>query len=236
LSNQISRIKLTEIENISNYDEKFVPSSTVLSGKYFIKCIENNLSILCMVDYSDKVKMFYCNQTIDETSDVICLHFIGLKLGIHKCFVILTTTDHSDYVLSATVEVKDPLPMLPHVSLKSHLTTVNTVTKTLHFNAAVGERVEEELAIHSSNEALENALVNMSKWELNKDDLNQLIQTDTLKFAALSNKFSRLFEKNLCYISDNNLNFSVEQLGSRHFEVPSAVIVPLYGKLELYLS
>ena len=170
--------------------------------------------------------MFCCN----DVSDMIRLHFIGLKLGIHKCYAVLTTTDHDDYVLSATVEVKDPLPTLPQVASRSYPTTVNTVTKTLHFNAAVGEVVTEELVIHSSNEALENALVHMSTWELKKEDLNKLTQTDTLKFAALSNKYSCLFENNLCSISDNNLNFSIETLGSQTFELQSVVNVPLNGK------
>ena len=174
--------------------------------------------------------MFYCSQELDTKLNFIRLQFVGLKLGFHQCYIIVTNSEQYDIVLSATAEVKEPLPMLPSIAFKSQHTTVNLETKTIHLNTVIGETIEEHFIVQSRNEAFEDALIQMSKWEMSERDLNQHLRTGTLKFATLSCKFSKLFGEDLVHnISEDIVTFTTENNSSENFHLPSILNVPTHG-------
>lgn len=175
----------------------------------------------------DGLNLFHSNESsvcLDpNTPTVITVYFIPLKLTPRHCSIVLSSPDHGDIVISVTALVNNPLPTLPELLHPCRSTIVNVEARTIHFNTTSNLHVEENVIIHSSNVSLENALLEISKWELSDSDLKRRVLTESLHYKALSSGITLDFLE----LSGNEaIVFTIEGSDNEHFVFPDQVTVP----------
>lgn len=162
------------------------------------------------------------------SSSDITIQFVPLKLNTRHCCVVLSDKGVGDIVFSITGVVNKPLPLLPETLHSNHFTVVNSETRTLHLSATANSTVNESLIIRNPNLSLENALLEITKWKMNENDLKRRLLTESLRYAALSNGVSSLQQKNfLDTCNETALIFNVEGSDNTHFIFPGHVKVPI---------
>ena len=183
----------------------------------------------------DEVKLFHHDTSSTNfgsaNSTSLTLQFVGIMMGVRQCFVLLSSPEQPDFVFSATVEVKQPLPILPSVTCYDHHTCVNTETKTLNLSTYTGHAVHEDITVYPSNNAFENALIQMTKWDLDERESRQLILTGSLKYATLSSELSASSVGDIKRDSDGCMVFTVEGSDTQHFSLPPVVTVSVNGMI-----
>lgn len=151
-------------------------------------------------------------------------------MGIRQCYILLSSPEQQDLVFSVIVEVKRPLPMLPSVACYDQHTSIDADTKTLHMSTMNGHIVQEGIIVQPSNAAFENALIQVSKWELDEPELRQRMLTGSLKYATLSSDLSRLSVEDVVKSDcDGSMLFTVEGTDSQHFILPPVVNISTNG-------
>ena len=158
-----------------------------------------------------------------DTPTVFTVHFIPLKLTPRHCSIVLSSPDHGDMVISVTALVNNPLPTLPELLHPCQSTVVDVEARTLHFNTTSNLHVEVNIIIHSPNVSLENAILEISKWELSESDLKRRTLTESLHYKALSSGITLDF---LELSGDEAIAFTIEGSDSEHFSFPDQVTVP----------
>ena len=163
----------------------------------------------------------------------IVMKFVPLKRESRRCFIVLSNIELGDLVLSVSASVKHPQPILPQSNCLSSFTIVNPQTKTLHLKVHAGQSVEEEIVINSSNIAFENAILEISKWEMSGEELRRRQLTESLRYAALTTAIATLGLDNKVktYKDDQSgesevLFFSVHGSDMEHFSLPEEIAVP----------
>ena len=192
----------------------------------------------------DGLKSFHVNNHSvclkPNSQSVITMQFIPLKLAMRHCSVVLSNPNLGDIVCSVTGVVNKPIPLLPETVHQHRCTVVNSETRTLHLSATTDVDFIEDIIIHDCNIALENALLEVSKWELDERDVRRSLLTESLHYAALSRGFSQLHVTDFLEISktgsEETIVFSIEKSGDRHFNIPSQVNVPTSGACKHYFS
>lgn len=144
--------------------------------------------------------------------------------------MVLSNLELGDVVFSVTASVNKPIPMLPESLLKHQSAMVNLETRTLHLITAPNIELLQDITLWSCNFPLENALLEISKWELNEHDLKRRLLTESLHYAALSSGVSKLHINDFLEVcstgSTETIVFSVEGSDDKHFTLPSQVNVP----------
>lgn len=166
-------------------------------------------------------------------AEPILMKFVALKQDSRRCFIVLSNKDLGDLVLSINAVVKHPQPMLPHSNCLSSFTVINPQTKTLHLKVHAGQCVQEEIVIDSNNIAFENAILEISKWEMPEAELRRRQLTESLRYAALTTAISTLGlgnELKMCEdeksVDSDVLCFSVHGSDTEHFSLPDKIAVP----------
>lgn len=161
------------------------------------------------------------------------MQFVPLKLATRHCSVVLSNSELGDVVFSVTAFVNKPVPILPETKRQHRSTVVNSETRTLHLNTTSNLDFKEDIIIRNCNVSLENALLELSKWELDENDAKRSLLTESLHYAALSHGFSKLHVSDFLEISksgsEETIVFSVERSDDRHFNMPTQVKVPTSG-------
>lgn len=161
------------------------------------------------------------------------MKFVPLKLSPRHCSVVLANSDLGDIVLSVTAFVNKPVPILPEALQQHHSTVVDLETRTLHLNTASNLEVEENIIIRNCNISLENALLEVSKWELDEQDVKRTLLAESLHYAALSYGFTKLHLNDFLEIwnsgPEETIVFSVESSNQKQFTMPKQVNVPTAG-------
>lgn len=185
---------------------------------------------------NDKLKLFHCDQSSisfnSGSSTPLKLQFLGLMMGYRRCYILLSSSEQEDLVFSATVEVKEPLPMLPSVVHLDQHTVIDSDTKTLHLSTCTGYTVQEDIIIYPSNTAFENALIQLTKWDLSERELRQRVLTGSLQYAALSSNLSRLCVEDVVKNDhDETVIFTVDGTDTQFFHLPPVVNVSTNGMI-----
>ena len=146
------------------------------------------------------------------------------------CVVILSNKDFGDIVLYIDVSVKNPRPIAPQAKFLHPGTIVNKETSTVYLKSLTGEVVEEEIIIHSSNTALENAALELSKAEMTTKEIKRRLLTESLHYAALSTAVAALQLNPMVAGSqqeeDDKLIFTVKTSDSVHYSLPKEISIP----------
>lgn len=200
------------------------------------------LYVHCHVGSDDGLKSFHANNRSiclkPNSRSVITMQFIPLKLAVRNCFVVLSNPNLGDIVCSVSGLVNKPVPILPETVHQHCCTLVNPETSTLHLSTTTNVDFEEDIIIHDCNVALETALLELSKWELDECHIRRSLLTESLHYAALSHGFSQLHVADFLEISttgsEETIVFSIEKSGDdRHFTMPSQVNVPTSGACKI---
>ena len=189
--------------------------------------------ILFHTGSDDGLILFHSNnESIDldpDSSTVISIQFVPLKLNSRHCSIVLTNPELGDVVLSIIALVNKPLPMLPETLHHHHSTVMNSETNTLHLNTTVNSNVEEEIVMHISNSSLENALLEICKWEIGDNDLKRRLLAASLHYATLSSGVYKLQVNDFLEISQDGAEetvvFTIES-SNKHFILPDHVNIP----------
>ena len=182
----------------------------------------------------DKIHEFHCDISSmnfgSAAATSLELQFIGLMMGTRQCYVLLSSPGE-DLVVSVTAQVEQPLPMLPSVACYDRHTVVDSETNTLHLSSYSGDTVQEDITVHPSNTAFENALIQVTKWELSEHELKQRVRTESLQYAALTSNLSRLCVDDLVINDDGKaILFTVGSTNSKEFNLPPVVNIFTNGK------
>jgi hypothetical protein len=189
------------------------------------------------------LKFFHANDHFvflkPNSRSTIRMQFVPLKQTARHCSVVLSNSELGDMVFSVTGSVNKPLPILPETVQQHHYTVVNSETRTLHLSAIANSDFKEDIIIRNCNVSLENALLELSKWELDENTTKRNLLRESLHYAALSHGFSKLHVNDFLEISttgpDEVIVFSVEGSDSKHFRIPHQVNVPISGPGELLM-
>lgn len=168
---------------------------------------------------------------------VLTLKFLPLKLEPRHCAIVLKNKELGDIILSVYATVKHPKPIVPECKCLNSSTVVNTQTRTLHLKAHAGQRMDEEIIIHSNNVAFENAMLEISKWDMSSVELKRRILSKSLKYAALSTAIDTLGmdeeskeHKHQLLEGCERIVFSVEGSDTKHFQFPKEVSLSASNK------
>lgn len=116
----------------------------------------------------------------------LVLKFVPLKLMPRHCAITLKNKKLGDIVLSVYATVSLPKPSIPESRYLNSSTVVNSQTRTLHLKAHAGQTVKEEIIISTNNVALDNALLEISKWSMTQTEIKQRIVSESFKHVILS--------------------------------------------------
>ena len=161
------------------------------------------------------------------------LTFVPLKMEPRHCTVVLRNDALGEIVLSLAATVSLPFPILQKTSSEADSRFfVNKDSQTLHLKAYVGERVQEDLFVHSENPGLEKALLEVCQWGMDPEELCRRVLTDSLETAALATarEFFQLHERTLS--ATNNIGEYLDELvfnvegSDENFQLPETVCVP----------
>lgn len=153
----------------------------------------------------------------------LSLKFVPLKLMPRHCAIILKNKKLGDIVLSVYVTVSLPNPSVPETRYLNSSTVVNTQTRTLHLKAHAGQIIEEEIIISSNNVAFENALLEISKWNMSQLETKQRIVSESFKYAILSTANMVLGRDDDQLEGHENIVFSVEGSDNKYFSFPTEI-------------
>lgn len=160
------------------------------------------------------------------------LTFVPLKTEPRHCAIVLRNSDLGEIVVSVSAAVRLPFPTLPQTSGTNSRIFVNHQTKTLHLNTYAGETVNEDLILTSQNQAFENAMMEVCKWQMSEVELQRRTLTHSMRYAALTVAMETLgLEKKTKTVSDeireglDKLVFRVEG-GNEYFDLPKSVEIP----------
>lgn len=155
------------------------------------------------------------------------LKFVPLKLMPRHCAISLKNKELGDIVLSVYATVSLPEPSIPESRYLNSSTVVNTQTRTLHLKAHAGQPIEEEIIISSNNVALENALLEISKWDMSQVEIKQRAVSESFKYAILSTAKMILGRgdelQNHQLEGQKETVYSIEGSDSEHFCFPGEV-------------
>lgn len=223
-----------------------VQSLSPKSRKRFITASNSSVPSSVLQQRSDdQMQLFNCNLPQGQSrtlklepneSKLIPIQFVPLKPDPRQCFVILSDPKVGDVVFSLTSTIKHPQPILPRTKHLNPHTVVNRETRTLHLKVHAGQSIQEEIVIHSSNEAFERAILEISKWQMSAVELRRRQLTESLRYAALSTAITTLGleSKVKTYQDDQSgesemLHFTVQGSDQEHFTLPELVAVPAYS-------
>ena len=157
----------------------------------------------------------------------LVLKYVPLKLLPRHCTVALKNKELGDVVLSVYATVSLPKPSIPESRYLNSSTVVNTQTRTLHLKAHAGQTIEEEIIISSNNVAFENALLEVSKWNMSQMEIKQRTVSESFKYAVLSTAKAVLggddVLQNHQLEGQEKIVFSIEGSDSEHFCFPEEV-------------
>lgn len=137
-----------------------------------------------------------------------------------------------DIVALLASTVQSPRPTLPCTNSLNPHTLVNPHTRTLHLKVHAGQTIEEELVVHSNNEAFESAVLEMSQWGMSREELTRRQLTHSLRYAALSTAVAALGLEGTSKNDDRErqmsemLHFTVHVSDEEHFKLPHEIAVP----------
>ena len=157
----------------------------------------------------------------------LALKFVPLKLMPRHCAITLKNKKLGDVVLSVYATVSLPKPSVPESRYLNSSTVVNTQTRTLHLKAHAGQTIEEEIIISSNNVAFENALLEISKWNMSQMEIKQRIVSESFKYAILSTAKVVLGSNDV--LQNNQLEgqekivYTIEGSDDKHFCFPGEV-------------
>lgn len=116
----------------------------------------------------------------------LILKFVPLKLMPRHCAITLKNKKLGDIVLSVYATVSLPKPSIPESRYLNSSTVVNSQTRTLHLKAHTGQTIEEDIIISTNNVALDNALLEISKWSMTQTEIKQRSVSESFKHVILS--------------------------------------------------
>ncbi len=186
----------------------------------------------------DGINLFHCyDNFVDLDPDVpsmITVQFVPLKYKPRHCSLVLSNDVIGDIVFSILASVNKPVPTLPETLHRHPRTIVNPSTRTLHINAYSDTTVKEDVVIINSNKAFENALLEISKWELTEDELKWRVLSDSPHYAALLSSVNKLQLKDYAeihnYGDNERIPFAIEGSDSKHFSFPHQLLVSKENK------
>lgn len=157
----------------------------------------------------------------------ISLKFVPLKLMPKHCAIILKNKQLGDIVLSVYATVSLPNPSVPETRYLNSSTVVNTQTRTLHLKTHAGQTIEEEIIVSSNNVAFENALLEISKWNMSQLEMKQRVVSESFKYAILSTAKMVLGKdnelKNHQLEGHEKIVFLIEGSDNKYFSFPTEV-------------
>ena len=218
----------------TNLHSKLISSAYLQKRKreYYDRDSDRNFSMYVGTD--DGFELFHFNNeqiSLDHgCSKDITMRFVPLKETTRHCFVVFSDKDVGDIVYSITAIVNKPLPTIPETLCSQNSTVVNSETRTLHLHTSTSSIVKESIIIRNTNLLLEDALLELSKWELSKGDAKRQLLTESLNYAAFITGISNLCSNNfleLCHDDSGEVMiFSIEGSDDTHFSFPDHVKVP----------
>jgi hypothetical protein len=168
----------------------------------------------------------------------LALKFVPLKLMPRHCAIILKNKKLGDIVLSIYATVSLPKPSIPESRYLNSSTVVNSQTRTLHLKAHAGQTIEEEIIISSNNVALENALLEISKWNMSQMEIKQRTVAESFKHAILSTAKMVLGRddnlENHQLEGQDKIVYSIDGSDNEHFCFPGEVCLLANSKGELF--
>ena len=158
----------------------------------------------------------------------LVLKFVPLKLMPRHCAITLKNKKLGDIVLSVYATVSLPKPSIPESRYLNSSTVVNSQTRTLHLKAHAGQTIEEEIIISTNNVALDNALLEISKWSMTQTEIKQRIVSESFKHVILSTAKMVLQGKddelqNHQLEDQDKIVYSIDGSDNKHFCFPGEV-------------
>ena len=167
-----------------------------------------------------------------DKKGTITLEYIPLKMEARQCCIVLSNASLGDTVILVNASVNLPLPLAPVTNELVPSSHINKETNTLHLKATVDEVIKEEIVVENRNEAFEEVIYQLGKWEIGEEERKRREETKSLWHASLQRAMAAMDLDNSLKThwdkmvdGSDELHFSVTG-DSELFKLPAAVSVP----------